>query len=226
VRATVAVLLVVVSVLVAACGSQQPSPTPSSALAAASATPTPSVAASATPSSTPLASATPVATATAVATPVVTPKPTPQPTPVPWKSYTSKKYHYKISYPPAWIVTPGSGTYSDEFDNFVYPYLYVYRDVVPSGYYVALTKAMNQRIAYFKSHYHASVVSNKSVKVNGWPGRLAILKGKDGVVNLQIQELILAKGRIGYELELMGELDAAASDKALFKRIYSSWHPT
>ena len=142
------------------------------------------------------------------------------------KSYTSKKYHYKISYPPDWIVTPGSGNYSDEFDNFVYPYLYVYRDVVPSGYYVAVSKAMNQRIAYFKSHYHASVVSNKSIKVNGWPGRIAILKGKDGVVNLQIQELILAKGRIGYELELMGQLDAAAADKALFKRIYSSWHPT
>jgi len=45
-------------------------------------------------------------------------------------------------------------------------------------------------------------------------------------VNLQIQELILARGRIGYELELMGQLDAAAADKALFKRIYSSWHPT
>jgi hypothetical protein len=228
VRATVAVLLVLVTGLVAACGSQQPSPAPASALAAASATPAPSALPSATPSSTPTASATPVATATAVAaaTPVVTPKPTPKPTPVPWKSYTSKKYHYKISYPPSWIVTPGSGNYSDEFDNFVYPYLYVYRDVVPSGYYVAVTKAMNQRIAYFKSHYHASVVSNKSIKVNGWSGRIAILKGKDGVVNLQIQELILAKGRIGYELELMGELDAAAADKALFKRIYSSWHPT
>jgi hypothetical protein len=228
VRATVAVLLVIVTGLVAACGSQQPSPAPSSPLAVASATPAPSAPPSATPSSTPIASATPVATATAVAaaTPVVTPKPTPKPTPVPWKSYTSKKYHYKISYPPTWIVTPGSGTYSDEFDNFVYPYLYVYRDVVPSGYYVAVTKAVNQRVAYFKSHYHASVVSNKSIKVNGWSGRLAILKGKDGVVNIQIQELILAKGRIGYELELMGELDAAAADKALFKRIYSSWHPT
>jgi hypothetical protein len=228
VRATVAVLLALVTALVAACGSQQPSPAPSTALALASATAAPSALPSATPSSTPVASATPLATATplAAATPVTTPKPTPKPTPVPWKSYTSKKYHYKISYPPTWIVTPGSGNYSDEFDNFVYPYLYVYRDVVPSGYYVSVTKAMNQRIAYFKSHYHASVVSNKSIKVNGWPGRIAILKGKDGVVNLQIQELILAKGRIGYELELMGELDAAASDKALFKRIYSSWHPT
>ena len=227
-RATVAVLLVLVTALVAACGSQQPSPAPASALAAASATAAPSALPSATPSSTPIASATPVTTATplAAATPITTPKPTPKPTPVPWKSYTSKKYHYKISYPPAWIVTPGSGNYSDEFDNFVYPYLYVYRDVVPSGYYVAVSKAMNQRIAYFKSHYHASVVSNKSIKVNGWPGRIAILKGKDGAVNLQIQELILAKGRIGYELELMGELDAAAADKALFKRIYSSWHPT
>jgi hypothetical protein len=45
-------------------------------------------------------------------------------------------------------------------------------------------------------------------------------------VNVQIQVLILAKGRTGYEMELMGDLAAAASDKALFKRIYSSWRPT
>jgi hypothetical protein len=35
-----------------------------------------------------------------------------------------------------------------------------------------------------------------------------------------------AKGRIGYELELMGDLTTAGPDKALFKRIYSSWRPT
>jgi len=30
----------------------------------------------------------------------------------------------------------------------------------------------------------------------------------------------------GYELELMGDLTTAGPDKALFKRIYSSWRPT
>jgi hypothetical protein len=226
-RATVAVLIAVV--LVAACGSQPTTPSPSSALAIATATASPSASPSvapspsAAPSSAPQPS--PTATATAV-TPAATPVPTPVPTPVAWKTYTSKRYHYKISYPPDWIVTPGSGNYSDEFDNFVYPYFYVYRDVVPVNYYVSLTMAMNHEIAYDKSHYHASVVSNKPITVNGWPGRLAILKGKDGAVPIQIQELILAKGRVGYELELMSDLTVAAADKALFKRIYSSWHAT
>ena len=223
-RAIIAILLT--AAFVTGCGSQTTTPVPSTALAVATAIP--SAAASANPSPTPVPPATPTAEPSPTATPLptATPAPTPRPTPVPWKSYTSKRYHYKIQYPPDWIVTPGSGNYSDEFDNFVYPYLYVYRDVVPSGYYVSLTKAMDHEIAYYKSHYHATVISNKSIKVDGWPGRLAILKGQDGAVNIQIQELILAKGRVGYELELMGDDTVAASDKALFKRIYSSWRPT
>jgi hypothetical protein len=226
VRATVAVFLIVL--VVAACGSQQQTPVPSTALAPATASASLAAAASVAASPSAAPSSTPRATATARVTPLPTasPAPTPKPTPTPWKSYTSKKYHYKISYPPTWIVTPGTGNYSDQFDNFVYPYLYVFRDVVPSGYYVSVNKAATHEIAYYKSHYHASVVSNKPIKVNGWSGRLIIMKGSNGAVKLQIQELILAKGRVGYEIELRGDLNTAGSDKALFKRIYSSWHPT
>jgi len=148
------------------------------------------------------------------------------PTPVPWKSYTSKRYHYKISYPPDWVVTPGSGDYSDEFDAFGYPYLYIYRDTVPSGYVVSVSMTVAHDIAYDKSHYHATLVSNKPIKVDGWSGRIVTMKGADGAVKIQIQLVVLANGRVGYEIEMQSDQAVANSDTALFKRIYSSWRPT
>jgi hypothetical protein len=109
--------LILVAVWLAACGDNPATPVPSTALAVANATAVPSP--SPSPSATPQASPSPTARATVA--PTATPKPTPVPTPVPWKSYTSKRYHYKIQYPPTWIVTPGTGGYSDQFDDFSYP---------------------------------------------------------------------------------------------------------
>jgi len=48
----------------------------------------------------------------------------------------------------------------------------------------------------------------------------------DGAVKIQIQLVVLANGRVGYEIEMQSDQAMANSDTALFKRIYSSWRPT
>src|SRR5690242_10105433 len=93
-RALVTLLL---AGLVAACGNSTtpaPSSAPSSDPSAIAALPSGSIA----PSTPPSPSATPLPTATPE--PTATPVPTPAPTPIPWKTYTSKRYHYKMQYPP------------------------------------------------------------------------------------------------------------------------------
>ena len=145
---------------------------------------------------------------------------------MPWKSYTSKRYHYKIQYPPTWIVTPGSAGISDQYDAYDYPVLYVSRDTVPSGSIASVRLTISHDIAWYKSHYKTVVVSNKSIKVAGWSGRLLILRGTDNGRTVLIQHLVVAKGRVGYTLNLYGDNNTAGADRALFKRIYGTWRPT
>ena len=175
------------------------------------------------PSSTPVSSATPLATATPLPTP--TASPTPASTPEPWQAYTSKRFHYKIKYPPNWVVTPGSAKIADQFDFYAYPYAYVSRDVRPTGT-VSLSLTATHEIAYYKSHYKAKVVLNKSVKVAGWPGRLLIFSGLDDGFMMQFQVLILARGRVAYFISMDGFFGAGKADKALFKKMYSTFKPT
>ena len=163
---------------------------------------------------------------TATPLPTATPVPTPKPTPVPWKSYTSKKYHYKIQYPPTWVVTPGSGTFSDQFDGYDYPYVWIYRDTVSSGSIASPSLTATHDIAYNKSHYKAKLISNKSIKVNGWSGRIVTMRGVDNGVKVEIVDLLIAKGRVGYGLEMWGHVESAPADLALFKRMYGTWRPT
>jgi hypothetical protein len=160
----------------------------------------------------------------ATATPVMTREPTAKPTPVPWKSYTSKTYHYKISYPPTWIVTPGPSGSADQFDQYTYPYVWIYRDA--SGSFASPKLTASRDIAYDKSHYAAKVITNRAIKVNGWSGRIVTLGGMWHGRKVQIVDLVVAKGRIGYGLEIFGNADTAAADLATFKRMYSSWRPT
>jgi hypothetical protein len=215
-------LALVVTLVVAGCGSETPQPS-GSALAVIQ----PSASGSSSASSTPLVTATPRVTpiATPTALPTASPSPTPAPTPVPWKAYTSKRYHYKMQYPPDWIVTPGSSGISDQFDGFEYPYVYVSRDVVSAGGIASLSLTTRHQIAYYKSHYKAKLIVNKSVKVAGWSGQLLIFSGVDNGVKKQFQTLNLSKGRVGYFIDMDGLIQAAKADKALFKKIYLTFRP-
>ena len=61
--------------------------------------------------------------------------------------------------------------------------------------------------------------------MNGWPGRLLTFNGSDNGRKLYIQHLILAKGKVGYIVEMFSDQGAAAADKALFKKIYKNFRP-
>jgi hypothetical protein len=219
VRVITALLIVFI---VAACGSQA-TPAPSSP---ASAAPGASAVIAAVASSPPSPSPSPTATTAPTATPQPTPTlaPTPAPTPVPWKTYTSKRYHYKIKYPPDWIVTPGTTKLSDSFDNFGYPYIYVFRDLVTTS--VSISGTVTLQVAFYKSHYKAKLVSNASITLAGWPGRLLTFSGVDGGLKVIIKEAIVGKGKAGYFITMFGEPANAEADRDLFKKMYLTWRPT
>jgi len=213
-------------VLVAGCGPATVTPTTSAAaLAAVSSSPSGQ---SAAPSAVPTATATATATAkpspTATAIPTATPVPTAAPTPVPWQSYRSKRFHYKIKYPPGWIVTPGTTKTADQFDDYVAPWVTVYRDTVSGVASVNLT--VTRDIAYYKSHYKAKLLSNKPIKLDGWSGRILTFKGSRDGRSLLMQHIIIAKGRTGYFIDMDGDYADAAADKALFRTMYKTWRAT
>lgn len=211
-----------VIILVGGCGSSETSPSPSAALAIVS--PSTIVEPSASSTAAPSPSASPTASPTPRPTPTATPLPTPVPTPVPWNSRTSKRFHYKIKYPPDWVATPGDAKTADLYDGFGPPWVSVSRDTVSGVASINLT--MTRDIAYYKSHFKAKVLSNKAIKLDGWPGRIITFRGsRDGRVML-MQHIILAKGRIGYFIDMDGDYDAAAADKTLFKAIYRTWRST
>jgi hypothetical protein len=217
--------LFLVAIVAAACGSDSTTPSPSTAQALLSAAP---ASASPTASASPSPSPTPAATPTAVASPtaLTTPVPTPKATPTPWQSFTSKRYHYKIQYPPGWVATPGAAGISDQFDGFDWPYVYAERDLVPSGSVASVSKTVTHDIAYWKSHYHATVTSNTPIKLAGWSGRMLTFRGTDNGQTVFFQHIILGKGRVGYFLDMYGLNSSAAADRVLFKRIYTTWRPT
>jgi hypothetical protein len=211
-------------VLVAGCGPATVTPT-TSAAALAAVSPSPSAqsaAPSAVPTATAAATTKPSPTATAI--PTATPAPTAPPTPVPWQSYRSKRFHYKIKYPPGWIVTPGTTKTADQFDDYSAPYAYVSRDTVSGVASVNLTVTRN--IAYYKSHFKAKLLSNKPIKLDGWTGRILTFKGSQDGRTLLLQRIIVAKGRTGYFIDMDGDYENATADKALFKAIYKTWRAT
>jgi hypothetical protein len=219
IRYRVILALVVVFVL-EACGATTPSASPS---ALAVAQPSTGVA-SPDLSATPEATTTPLPTETPL--PTATPSPTPAPTPVPWQSYTSKRFHYKMKYPPGWIVTPGNASTSDQFDAYVYPYVYVYRDVLSRGS-VSVSLTATHDIAYYKSHFKAKVIVNKSIKLAGWSGRYLIFNGTtSNGAKLQFQHIIIAKGRVAYFIDMDGLIENAKADRTLFRKIYLTFRPT
>jgi len=211
------------AIVVAACGSTA-TPAPGASDAAPSGPV--SALASTQPSAAPSPSPSPIPSPTVAPTPTPTPTlaPTPSPTPVPWKTYTSKRFHYKMSYPPDWIVTPGSATLADQYDNFGYPYIYVTRDVVSTT--VSISKTVTFEISYFKSHYHAKLTANQAIKLAGYAGRMLTFSGTDNGVTVIIKEVIIAKGKVGYFLTMFGQAEKLVADRSLFKKMYTTWRPT
>jgi hypothetical protein len=126
-----------------------------------------------------------------------------------------------MTYPPGWVVTPGTATVLDQYDNYGYPYVYVDR-ATGSG---SLKASTAFEVAYLKSHYAARLVSNRSIKLAGFPGRLIRLQGKDNGVDVTIQELVLVRGGVGYYISLYAERESFATDATTFETMYRTWRP-
>jgi hypothetical protein len=123
-------------------------------------------------------------------------------------------------------VTPGGAGIADQFDRYVEPYVYVERDLVPSGSTVSMSLTVTHDVAYYKSHFDATLTSNTSIKLAGWSGRLLMFRGKWHGQTVFDQRIILAKGRVAYYLDMQGLNTSAVADRALFKQIYTTWRPT
>jgi hypothetical protein len=211
--------------IAAGCGNSA-TPSPSAADASAGASP-PIVAQASAPSPSPSPSPSPTPTPSATATPVPTPTPsaTPVPTPVPWKSFTSKRFHYKITYPPTWVVTPGDAKFADQYDAYGFPYVYVSRDTVSGT--VSLAQTISRETTSIKTHYHAKLTSTVGVKLaSGYSGKILTFNGIDDGLKVLIQVAIVAKGDTGYFLSLFADQTTAAADRVTFRKMILSWRPT
>jgi hypothetical protein len=216
---------IIVALAAAGCGDATSSPTmapPASDAVVAEASPT-----AAQPTSSPrVAQATPTATASPSARPSPSPTvaaPTPAPTPTPWKTHKSKRFRYSVRYPADWVVTPGSAKRADQLDDSSTHFVFITRDTVRGVASVSLT--VDHDIATFKSHYKAKLLSNKRVTLRGWKGRLLTFNGRDDGRKIYIQHLVIAKGRVGYIIEMFSDRGSAKPDKALFKKIYKTFKP-
>jgi len=131
-----------------------------------------------------------------------------------------------MQYPPEWIVTPGTtDAPADAYDDFGYPFIYVSRDTVSTT--VAVTRTVNNEIAYFKSHYKAKLLSNQSISLaSGYSGRMITVSGTEDGVKIVIKEIIVAKGKVAYFITLFGRAENAVPDRNLFKKMYLTWRPT
>jgi hypothetical protein len=205
----------VLSIVLAACGSAPTPAPPSSGQPVALATGSPSPTSSQSPAPTTGPAATPTATATAIATP---------PPLLPWKKYRSKRNKYTVKYPPDWIVTPGTAKLSDRFDDFGDDSFYVDRDTVSGTASLSLTVTSER--AYYKSHYHAKLLQQVNMKVGGWSARMLRFLGSDNGRKIYIQLALVAKGHVGYFITWYSDQGNAKADKALFLRILKTFKPT
>jgi hypothetical protein len=197
-------------VLASACtGNQAP------ASAAAVASPASSVAV-ASPSSTPSPTPSP--------SPTASPTPTPVPTPVPWKTYKSTRFKYRMSYPPDWVVTPGTSKRADQYDDFGSHFVYVSRDTVSTT--VDLTGTIADEKALLKSHYKAKLLSDKKIALGSYSGRLLTFSGVSEGRKLYLQVIIVKRGAAGYFIEMFSDIGNQPEDRKLFYRMYKTFKPT
>jgi hypothetical protein len=204
-------------IVVAACGGTQAP----AASVAATASAGSSVALAASPS--PSASPTVTPEATPTATPTASPTPTPVPTPEPWKLYKSKRFRYSMKYPPDWVVTPGSSTRADQFDDYGSHFVFVSRDTVSTT--VDLEGTVAHEKALLRSHYKAKILSDKRIVVGSYSGRLITASGVNDGRKLYIQVVIIKRGAIAYFIEMWSDPGQEAADRKLFLRMYNSFKP-
>jgi hypothetical protein len=200
-----------VAVLAGACtGNQAP------ASAAVSASPASSVAAAASPS--------PSVSPTPSPTPTASPTPTPVPTPEPWKTYKSTRFKYRMSYPPDWVVTPGTSKRADQYDDFSSHFVYVSRDTVSTTVDLAGTVADEK--ALLKSHYKAKLLTDKKITLGSYSGRILTFNGVSDGRKLYLQIIVIKRGAVGYFIEMFSDRGNEAADRKLFYRMYKSFKPT
>ena len=209
-----ATLLVVSFAVIALAGCDaKPQPTESSPVAQATASSTSSPTHSSAPSATPSASST------------ASTRPTSTPTPLPWLRFTSLPHHYKISYPFGWLVTPGDAGVPDQFDNYGYPIVTVFRETVSGT--ASVNRTVPGEVASYKSRYQAKLVSTTNVRLaDGYAGKVLTFNGTDNGAKVVIRDVIVARGHYGYFLVLRGQTAQATADLATFERMYGTWRPT
>jgi hypothetical protein len=200
-------------VVASACSGNQAPPTvavaasPASSVAVA-ASPSPSASAAATPSPTPTAS----------------PTPTPVPTPVPWQTYRSKRFKYRMNYPPEWVVTPGTSKRADQYDDYSSHFVYVSRDTVSTT--VDLPGTVADEKALLKSHYKAKLLTDKKISLGSYSGRLLTLSGVSDGRKLYMQVIVIRRSAVAYFIEMFSDTGAEADDRKLFYRMYKTFKPT
>jgi hypothetical protein len=224
-RSMLAPVALVAAVIIGACNATPPPNTPDPNANVATTSPS-TAAVIASPTPTPTATPSPTPTATPPS-PTTAPAPTPKPKPVAWRTFISHRWHFSIKYPPGWIATrSASSRLPDEFDDygiFGSHAVDVTRDVVSGRASVSLT--VTHDVAYYKSHYKAQLRSNTKVVVAGWSGRLLTFRGTFDGRALFMQHLLLAKGRVGYIIDMWSDRGHEAADKVLFRKMYTTFKP-
>jgi hypothetical protein len=82
-------------------------------------------------------------------------------------------------------------------------------------------------VAYWKSHYHAKLISTSSIHLaGGYVGKVLVFRGSDNGEKITFRHIIVARRSVAYFLDLWGDPFTEAADAATFKRMYSSWRPT
>jgi hypothetical protein len=123
--------------------------------------------------------------------------------------------------PPDWTVVPGTKTRPDRFGGVGPPGVFVSRDTVAGT--ISVSRTVSKVAAYLKREYGAKLVSNKSIKLRSWKGRILTLDLTDDGVPYRVQAIVVGKGRVAYFLEMWGRREDAKQDAALFKKIVRTW---
>ncbi|HLX35574.1 MAG TPA: hypothetical protein VKR30_10090 [Candidatus Limnocylindrales bacterium] len=136
-----------------------------------------------------------------------------------WQTYTSKRFHYKLSYPDDWDLYL-KDKHFDYFDSPSITYVAVER-FKSSG--IALNIWAQVAIAYDKSHYHGTGISNVAFKLAGVSGRLITayltVSGKKVVT----YEVIAIKGGYLYDVVWESPKGNEATDLGTFKEMLATF---
>ena len=129
-----------------------------------------------------------------------------------------------MSYPPDWVVTPGTSKRADQYDDFSSHFVYVSRDTVSTTVDLAGTVADEK--ALLKSHYKAKLLTDKKISLGSYSGRILTFNGVSDGRKLYLQIIVIKRGAVGYFIEMFSDRGNEAADRKLFYRMYKSFKPT